>query len=330
MFPFVMVGNHPLAGGTTVIPAQITTVNLRLLNPDGTLNVNVPFNFRDRLEDSPNFAETNYRSGRHIQYADAIHRAQFFNSMAPDWHTVLRPQFVNDVTFTIPRFINVRFADGSVKSIQAYFVGTAADGNRFVLMLDLLFNFLFENQVVNDINAGNFTTDALSTTMLPNTFLFSIDDQGQFANCCTLGFHTFFFIPDAIPQPLWVTQFASWISPGVFTGGFEDVTSLSHEISEAFGDPFLNNVTASWQFPGVPADAQICQNNLEEGDPIELLANVSVPITLRERREVFTYHPQNIPLLQWFEMGAKSNAIDGAFSFPDETALPHSALPCPQ
>ncbi|HWZ43533.1 MAG TPA: hypothetical protein VNW97_08640 [Candidatus Saccharimonadales bacterium] len=329
LFPFIMMGNHPLAGGTTVIPAQITTVNLRLLNADGTLNVNVPFKFRDLLEDSPNFEEHNYRSGRHIQYGDAVHRAQFFHTMGRDWHTVLRPSFVNDVTFTIPRFVNVRFADGSVKPVQAYRLGTAADGNHFVLMLDLLFNFLFSNQVVSDINAGNFTTNALSTTMLPNTFLFSINNQGQFAGCCVLGFHTFFFIPNATPQPRWVTQFASWISPGIFGGGFEDVTALSHETAEAFGDPFVNNTTASWQFPGVPANAKICQNNLEEGDPIEVLSNATVPIKLREGHEVFTYHPQNIPLLQWFEMGAKSNAIDGAFSFPDETALPHSALPCP-
>src|SRR5436309_3512325 len=119
-FPFTMMGNDPRLGGTTVIPAKITTVSLRLLNPDGSLNVNVPFSFSDLVEDSPNFAETNYRSGRHIQYGDAIHRAQFFHIMGEDWHTVLRPRFVNNVTFTIPRFVNVQFADGSVKPVQAY------------------------------------------------------------------------------------------------------------------------------------------------------------------------------------------------------------------
>jgi hypothetical protein len=330
VFNFNMMGNHPALGGTTVIPAQITTVSLILLNPDGSLNVNVPFVFRDLFEDSPNFARTNYRSGKRIQYADAIHRAQFFNIMGNDWHTVLDPSFVNNVTFTIPRFVNVRFPDGSVKAVQAYQVGTAPDGNHFVLMLDLLFNALYDNQVVNDIIAGNFTTDALSMTLFPNTFLFSINNQGQIAGCCVLGFHTFFNDPTAVPQPRWVTQFASWISPGLFGAGFEDVTALSHETSEAFANPFVNNATASWQFPGVAPTAKVCQANLEEGDPIEVLNNATIPLTLRERREVFTYHPQIIPLLQWFEMGAKSNAIDGAFSFPDETTLPHSALPCPQ
>jgi hypothetical protein len=330
-FPFTMVGNHPALGGTTVIPTQITTVNLRLLNPDGTLNVEVPFNFGDVMADSPNFASTNYRSGKHIQYADAVHRAQFFNVMGEDWHTVLgKATVVNNVTFTIPRFVNVRFADGTVRAVQAYRVGTAADGNHFVLMLDLLFNALYQNQVINDINGGNFTTDAISHMWFPNTFLFSIDNQGNPLPGFVLGFHTFFFDPGSVPQPRWVTLFASFISPGLFGAGFQDVTALSHEISEIFGNPFVNNTTASWQFPGVPPTAKICQANLEEGDPIEVLPVASVPITLRDGKHTFTYHPQIIPLLQWFEMGQSSNAIDGAFSFPDETTLPHSALPCPQ
>jgi hypothetical protein len=329
-FTYTFMGNHPLAGGTTVIPAPITTVSLNLLNPDGSLRVNVPFTFTDLVLDSPNFEETNFRSGRHLQYADAIHRAQFFNTMGDDWHTVLRPKVVNNVTLAIPRFVNVQFPDGSVKPVQAYRVGTAADGNHFVLMLDLLFRDLFFNQVVGDINAGNFPTNSLSTLMFPNTYLFSIDDKGKVANCCVLGFHTVIRDPTVIPQPRWVTEYASWISPGLFGAGFEDVTALSHEISEVYSDPFVNNRTALWQFPGVPANAKVCQGNLEEGDPIEVLPVATIPITVRERREVFTYHPQIIPLLQWFEMGASSNAIDGAFSFPDETTLPHSALPCPQ
>jgi|SRR5579871_264878 len=326
-FPFTMIGNHPLAGGTTVIPAPITTVNLKLLNPDGSLNTTVPFTFRDLVEDSPNFAEHSYRSGRHIQYADAVHRAQFFNRMGDDWHTVLNPKFVNDVTFTIPRFVNVTFRDGTVRPVQAYFLGTLPDGTHFVFLFDLLFNFLFDNQVISDINAGNFNTNSISMLLMPNTLLFSVNGKGQPAGCCVLGFHTF-FEANAVPQPRFVTQFASWLSHGVLNAGFEDVTALSHETSEAFADPFLGNATASWQFPNLPAG--VCQGNLEEGDPVENLPTVSVPITLRERKEVFTYHPQIIPLLQWFEMGATSNAIDGAFSFPDETTLPTAAQPCPQ
>ena len=183
---------------------------------------------------------------------------------------------------------------------------------------------------MNDINAGNFTTDAININMYPNTFLFSINSQGQFSSCCVLGFHTYFFESGVTPQPRWIFNFASWISPGLFGAGFQDVTALSHEVAETFADPFVNTIVPTWQFPGVAPTAKVCQANLEEGDPIEVLPVATVPILVRERNQVFTYHPQIIPLLQWFEMGAKSDAIGGAFSYPDTTTLPHSALPCPQ
>jgi hypothetical protein len=104
---------------------------------------------------------------------------------------------------------------------------------------------------------------------------------------------------------------------------------LSHEISESFNDPFINTRVPTWQFPGQPSGSTVCQGNLETGDPVEVLSTATIPLTLKEKQEIFTFHPQNEALLQWFEMGTTSNAIDGAFSYPDETVLPHSAVPCP-
>src|SRR5262249_10690670 len=126
VFRFTMMGNHPLAGGTTLIPAKIDFVSLTLLNADGSVFKNVPFApFEDLTLDSPNFEEHDYRSGRNIQYADAIHRAQFFHRMGKDWHTILGPRVVNRVNFTVPLFVNVRFPNGTVHSVQTYFTGTA-------------------------------------------------------------------------------------------------------------------------------------------------------------------------------------------------------------
>jgi hypothetical protein len=333
VFRFTMMGNHPLAGGTTLIPAKIAEVSLRLLNADGSVFQIVSFQpFEDLTLDSPNFEESDYRSGRRIQYADAVHRAQFFNRKDENWHTILQPQVVDRVTITVPFFVNIRLTNGTIVQARSYFTGRASDGSTFVLMLNALFNFFFDSEVVNEIGLGNFTTTSLNMLLFPNTFLFSlnVNNPNTPGGCCVLGFHTYFYAPAAVPQPRWVTQYASWISPGVFRNGIQDVTALSHETSEAFADPFVDNVTPSWQFPGVPANAKVCQSNLEEGDPIEVLPTITIPITIREGHEVFLYHPQNIPLLQWFEMGPKSNAVDGAFSFPNEALLPHSALPCPQ
>jgi hypothetical protein len=271
-------------------------------------------------------------SNQKTQFGDAVQRAEFFNTMKHDWHTLLCETVVNRVNITIPFFVNVQLSNGSIVQARSYFTGTAADGSTFVLLLNLLHNFLFDNEVVNEINLGNFTADAINMTLFPNTFLFSlnVNNPNVPGGCCTLGFHTYFLDPGQVPEPRWVTVFASWISPGLFGAGFQDVTALSHEISESFNDPFVDNATPNWQFPGQPATSKVCQANLETGDPVEVLPTATVAITIKEKREIFTFHPQTEALLQWFEMGLTSNAIGGAFSYPNTTVLPHSAVPCPQ
>jgi hypothetical protein len=331
VFPYIMIGNDPLAGGTTTIPAKITTVSLQLLNADGSVNKLVSYNpFENTTLDSPVFQNALYGDGR-AQFTDAIQRAEFFNTMKQNWHTRLDPSVVNRITVTVPRFVNVRLPDGTIKQVQNYFLGTAPNGDSFVELLDLFFNMVFSNAVVNDINAGNDTTDAFNMQLYPNTFLFSINSQGNRfpGDCCVLGFHTY-FMDSAVPQPRWITAFASWISPGLFGAGFQDITGLSHEVSEAYNDPFVNTAVPSWQFPGQPAGSKVCQGNLETGDPVEVLPDATVAIPLRESGKIFTFHPQTEALLQWFTQGPASNAIDGAFSYPDEGALPKSAVPCPK
>jgi hypothetical protein len=68
---------------------------------------------------------------------------------------------------------------------------------------------------------------------------------------------------------------------------------------------------------------------LPTGSPVsrEVLPNATVNILIKERNQVFTFHPQTEALLQCFEMGASSNAIDGAFSFPMK--LPFLIRRCP-
>jgi hypothetical protein len=330
-FRFTMVGNDPRRGGTTVFPGLITEVSWQLLNADGSVFTTVSFApFENLFLNSPNFVPLNYRSGNAIEYQDAVHRAQFFSIMKNNWHSVIAPQVVDKITITVPFFVNVQLSNGTIVQARSYFTGTAADGSTFVLMLSPLFNFFFDNAVVNEINLGNFQTNAMNMSLFPNTFLFNlnVNNPNVPGGCCVLGFHTF-FLDGGFPEHRWITQFASWISPGIFGAGFQDVTALSHELAESFGNPFISNPAPNWQFPGEPPTAAVCQNNLEEGDPIEVLPNATTSITVTEKGFQFTYHPQNIPLLQWFEMGTSSSAIDGAFSFPDETVLPHSALPCP-
>lgn len=332
VFPFIVVGRNPQLGDTTHIPANITAVSVELLNADGSVFKTVAVDpFVQRTLDSPNFKNFDYTNGD-TQFADAVQRAEFKQVMDEGWHTKLVPSVVNRVTIQVPFFVNVQLANGNVVQARSYFTGTAADGSTFILMLSPLFNFFFDNAVVNDINLGNYSTKAMNMQLWPNTFLFSLNvsNPNVPGGCCTLGFHTYFYDGNSSPQSRWVTSFQSWISPGIFGGGFQDITALSHETSEAFNDPFVNTAVPSWQFPGQPANSKVCQGNLETGDPIEVLAAATFPVTLTHDGKAFTYHPQNEALLQWFSQGPTSNAFQGAFSYPDTTVLPTSAVPCPQ
>jgi hypothetical protein len=108
------------------------------------------------------------------------------------------------------------------------------------------------------------------------------------------------------------------ISNGLFSGGFEDVTALSHEMAETFNDPFVDHATPWWLSIPPGAKAGLCQNNLETGDVIERFSgNTVFPISMNGR----TYHPQNEALFSWFAFQSPSHAHLGAYSFPDETTL---------
>lgn len=329
---FTMIGNDPRKGGTTEIPANIDEVSLELLKPDGSVFKTVSYApFEQRTLESPNFEPRNYDSGSNEEYADAAQRAEFWDVMKYDWHTLLIPSVVSRVTIQVPFYEDIQLPNGNIVPARTYFTGKAADGQTYVLLLDYLFNPLADNEVFNEIELGNFTTNGVNIMLFPNTYLFSlnVNDPGVPGVCCTLGSHTY-FLQSGFPELRWVIEFASWISPGVFPSGFEDVVALSHETAEVFDDPFLDNVTPNWQYPGVPANVAACGGYLEVGDPIAMLPKATAIATVSENGFKYVYHPQNVALYQWFEMGTSSSALHGAFSFPDATVLPHSALPCPQ
>jgi len=326
-FPYTMLGNDPGLGHITTVPAKIAVIDLQLLNADGSVFATVPAGeFVQPVLASPNFQRTKYeQTTESVQFADAIQRAEFFSTRDPNWHTELNPTVVDHISITVPKFVNVRVGTQVVQALN-YQAGQLPDGHTFVLMLNLFFNQQLGVIVNHEIDANNFTTSDVNITLFPNTFLYSFNraNPGTRGSCCTLGFHTY-FTDGASPEHRWTLAYASWISPGLFGGGFEDVTALSHELSELFNDPFVNNVTPRWQFPGEPG---VCQGNLETGDPVEVLANAVFPVTLKHAGSSFTYHPQTEALLQWFAQTVPSDAIHGAYSYPDLTALQAPATLC--
>jgi hypothetical protein len=238
-----------------------------------------------------------------------------------DWHTILYPKLRKGRTIKVP-FLT---AGGT----PAWFDFVNAAGQPILVAIDdatfgnLLFPATFPVDNTTPVGAaelaGDITTHDLSTFLFNNTVLFS----GNINNCCILGFHSYDFEP-GIPKNgnlprLYVLDYATWISPGLFLFGFGDLTPWSHEMAESFNDPFDNNETPWWLSVDPFTGGGNCQNDLEVGDVVEVLDSLNPVSTIPGNG--LTYHPQNMALFPWFAFESPSTANLGAYSFPDETTL---------
>jgi hypothetical protein len=319
---YTIAGSRPELGGTTTFEAPIVPVSLDLLDNDGSVRVvngqKLHYSvepFVSAVMESPIFQRADYTSSEvPTQFSDAVQRAEFNNVMKYDWHTLLKPSLKPSRTLSVPR--------------GAYYFALNSDGSccAFVLVdIDVFSNRLFP-ATANDTStpigaaehAGDITTKSISTFLFPNTFLYLNRNPNH---CCVLGFHTYDFEPgdagNGFREKRYVLNYSSWISPGLFSPGFEDVTALSHEITESLNDPFVGSDGIHGITPWWLSQNGNCQNDLEVGDAIEGLPESTVPIKSGGR----VYHPQNEALLQWFEFQSPSTALGGAYSYPNQSVL---------
>ena len=314
-FPFTMVGHAPSFAGTTTLNVDIIPVSLDLRNADNTPRfVNGKRLFFDvtpfiaQLLASPMFQKHTYSSSASsTQFVDAVQRAEFHSAPAA-WHTVLKPIVRPTQVMTV--------------LAGKYQFALKPDGTccNWVTVDSATFNGkLFPSSPTDTFSlfgaafhAGDFTTKDVITFFFPNTFLSNPGSSFFF-----VGFHTFVSMPGT-PQNgnrerRFVMNYSSWVTPFVFfSDAFQDVTAVSHELTELFNDPFLGNITPWWKAPNGN-----CQNDLETGDVTEDLANATFPVTIGGT----TFHPQNEALLEWFERQSPSHAIAGAYSYPDTKLL---------
>jgi hypothetical protein len=304
-FPFTVIGKKPQNGQTTRIPTEIIPIALFFEGYVDEQGNPFVMDIGPRLNhvlNSPNFRVASYPSGD-TQFGDAIQRAEFFHSMSPDWHTLLEePKVLRPVSIDVPRGSATLYR---MRSSGAVFA--VVDEGFFISQLNTI------------IQLENLDVNALPIALTANIFL---APAGDIRKCCVLGFHTSFDAGERDNLQLVQTfVWASWADAGIFGNAVSDVTAISHEISEWFNDPFSTNLVPDWQFP---IAATGCQNNLETGDPLSPFAHASFPVVIDD----FIYHPQNEALLQWFQRKTPSDAIDRAYSFPDETLLTSAAQAC--
>jgi len=320
-FPFTMVGRDPSRRKTTVIPTQYISLSFSFdefvdANGNNIVIDNSPIG--PILFASPLFNNFTYQTG-FTQYEDSVMRAEFFplfnkdgdNDHDDNYHVLLAPPVsLIPVTIEVP--------------VGSAVAALLPDGT-FVAEIDI-------NYISDQLNTL-FQTEPIDPRAIP-IFIGRNVVYGDFVNqqpvdCCIGGFHSA-FVSNQTPEAIFVQTFtfATWLQPDIseFLFGdptiFADIEPISHEIGETFNDPFVNNIVPNYQLPGFPVGT--CQNLLEVGDVVEATPNPSFPITLNG----FTYHPQTLGLLQWFEGLTPSNAFNGDYSFPGNN-LTSPFQPCP-
>jgi hypothetical protein len=327
VWPYTMVGNSPESARSTTITAPIVPVTVQLLAADGSVALTFGPNGKviTAALQSPEFVPNTYTNGEG-QFNDQMMRAEFADRLhgeaGSDWHTILHPKLRTARTIQVPYLTTggtpawYYFKNAAGQPVLA-----AIDDNTFG---NLLFPATYPFDSSTPVGAaeltGDITTHDMSTFLFNNTVLFS---GGNINNCCIIGYHTYDFEPGTprngnLPR-LYVLNYSSWLSPGLFLFGFEDMTPWSHEMAETFNDPFINNLTPWWESVDPFTGGGNCQNDLEVGDVVEVLDSLNPVSTIPGNG--FTYHPQNMALFPWFAFESPSPANLGAYSFPDETTL---------
>jgi hypothetical protein len=301
-YPYIMAGSDPATTKGTKINVDLIPLTIQMGTGDAFESVDTTYH----MADSPIFNNSDYATGTG-QFVDAVQRAEFWNIMpaARNWHFNLNSKVGKEIILNVPDDYGVvlHFRSGQTLAV--------VDFNYFAYAL--------ESIVASHVDVGAMVMAGLHNVVLSDVY--GVADP--LANCCTFGFHTYSnetHGADGI-ENVQTWGFSSWVDQGFFRNtNIADIHGLSHELAEWANDPFITNVVPAWTTPS--AGQYGCTNVLEVGDPI---VGFSIPIA---GYDGFLFHPQSEALLQWFARISPSNAIDGAYSCPDEHALTALPLNC--
>jgi hypothetical protein len=151
----------------------------------------------------------------------------------------------------------------------------------------------FDN-IVQTIDRKYATPNELPLVLTYNVFETS-------GGCCILGYHGTYSTGSGTQ----VYAVGAYNDAGIFSVPIEDIHAWTHEIGEAYNDPYVSNGTPAWGHVGQVGG---CQNNLEVGDP---LTGTPFNVTFNG----FHYHPQELAFFSWFFRQSPSVGTGGKYSF---------------
>jgi hypothetical protein len=118
--------------------------------------------------------------------------------------------------------------------------------------------------------------------------------------------------------------FAAFITPNTFVNfddpgfGLGDIHALSHEVSEWYDDPFVNNFVNPWLTPTAPQYG--CTGILETGDPV-----VGFWFPLPGNPQLNSngvWHPEDEVYFSWFARQVPSIAYKKRYTYMDTFSGP--------
>jgi hypothetical protein len=301
-YPYTMAGTNPYDGdGSTTIPTAV--IPFRFVFSDGTV--------MDGADDvvattsSPVFSDYSYPlSGNDLtQYGDAIQRAQF-NKVGTGYH--------------------VRLGTPTIMPVQTIAV-PANQGFAFVnsrgALVGLVDYSWFNGRLSNAINALHVSAQTTPIVLTHNTFLYI----GNPGNCCILGYHgATQSLNGNGGQQVQTYIYSAFITPRSFSHfdepgrGIGDIHALSHEVSEFYDDPFINNIVNPWLTPTAPQYG--CTNILETGDPV-VGYWFPLPGNLQPGANG-VWHPEDEVYFSWFARQTPSIALGARYTYMGTFAGP--------
>ena len=298
-YPYTMVGTNPFSGNAqTTIPSSI--IPFRFVFADGTV-----------MDGSTDVAATiaspifsNYTYPRKLsgpnevtQYGDAIYRAQW-NKNGTNYHVRLdAPTLYPTQTIEVPAN-----------------QGFALVNSRGVL-LGLMNASWFSSRLQNVINTLGVSPQTIPIVLTHNTMLY----VGNPNNCCIIGYHgARSSLNGNGAQAVQTYMFGSFITPNTFSGfdqprrGLGDIHALSHEVSEWYDDPFVNNLVQPWEDLDF-APQYGCTSILETGDPV---VGVWFPLPGNPQPAANgVWHPEDEVHFSFFARQVPSIAYGGRYTY---------------